>query len=151
MTEPEKRPADPLTQDPPVTRLIPLDSLDRHEVDPVLPPEPYVPEPLFNKKLMLMWALGAAAIWFVVKFITPIAVESAKTAVVESVKQVNEQNPGATVKIERNGNVISITRIPPPAATTAPAPAATATQPTPAAAPLPIPPPAPKTTDARKK
>jgi len=139
MTEPEKRPAEPLTPHPPLTGLIPLDELERRDLDPV--PAPYVPEPLFNKKLMLMWALGAAAIWFAVKFITPIAIESAKTAVVESVKAANEQHPGTTVKIERNGNVISITRVPaPPPATAAPAPPGSATQPAPA----------PKAADAAK-
>ena len=142
MNEPEKRPSEPLAPDPPLTGLVPLESLERRDLEPVAVPGPYVPEPLFNKKLMLVWALGAAAIWFLVKFITPIAIESAKTAVVESVKAANEQHPGTTVKIERNGSVISITRVPaPPAAAAAPAPPGSAAQPAPAA----------KATDASRK
>ena len=121
MTGPEKRPANALPAEPPVTGIIPLDSLDRQDIEPAAPPvTPYEPEPLFNKKLMLAWAIGAACVWFAVKFITPIAIESARTAIVESVK---EQNPGTTVTIRKNGRTITITRETPPAPTTVTAPA----------------------------
>jgi hypothetical protein len=136
MTEPDKIRAEALHTDPATTGFIPLDSLDPHTVKPIEPQaQPYVREPLFNKKVMLAWALGAAAVWLAVKMIVPIAVESARTAIVEGVQEVNKQHPGSTVTITRNGKVITITRTEPPAPPTATAaPAAPAT---PAAPPAP--------------
>jgi hypothetical protein len=111
MNEPEKRPAT-FHPDPNVTGMMPLDSLDQNAVEPVESPLPYKPEPLFNKKVMLGWALATAAVWFAVQAIVPIAIESARTAIVESVEEVSGQHPGSTVTIRRNGKVITITRDP---------------------------------------
>ena len=138
MNEADKIRAEALHADPATTGLIPLDSLDAQSVEPIEPQaRPYVQEPLFNKKLMLVWALGAAAVWFVVKFVVPIAFESAKTAVVESVKEVEANGGTLKIRIDRdkNGRIYNITRIETPAPPTATAsPAAPAT---PAAAPAP--------------
>jgi hypothetical protein len=126
MPGPEKPPADARWVNTHEAGIAPLDSLDQNRIEPVIPPAPvYTPEPLFNKKVMLAWALGAAAVWFTVKMIVPIGIESAKTAVRQAVKDA-EQNPGTTVTITRNGRVITIKRSPetPPAPTPAPAPAA---------------------------
>jgi hypothetical protein len=136
MTEPDKIRAEALHADPDTTGLVPLDSLDPRSVEPIQPQAPpYVQEPLFNKKVMLAWAFGAAAVWFAVKMIVPIAIESAKTAVVESVQEVNKQHPGSTVTITRNGKVITITRTepaaPPTATATPAAPATSAAPPAP--------------------
>ena len=118
MTNPDKIPAEALRPDPSTTGLIPLHSLDPHSVEPVEPQTPpYVPEPLFNKRLMLAWAMGAAAVWFTVKFVVPVAIDSAKTAVVESVKEIEANGGAVKLKIERdrNGNIYKITRIETPA------------------------------------
>lgn len=137
MTDPDKIRAEALRHDPAMTGMIPLDSLDPDSIEPVEPASPpYVPEPLFNKKLMLAWALGAAAIWFSVKFVVPIAVQSARTAVVKTVREV-ETNGGVRVKIERDktGKIYKITRIDGPVAPAPPtaAPAAGAAVAAPAA------------------
>jgi hypothetical protein len=107
MTGPENMPSDLNRVDTRVTGIVPVELPADHRIEPVSPAPDYKPEPVFNKKVMLAWALGAAALWFAVKVITPIAVESARNAIVESVKQ---QNPGTTVTITRKGGVISITR-----------------------------------------
>lgn len=141
MDEHDKRAPRTAPADPAVTGIVSLDSLDRQDVEPLPPsPPPYEAEPLFNKKVMLLWALGAAGVWFAVKLIFPIAVDSAKTAIIESVNQGSQQHPDATITITRNGKVITIRRAPPPgsaaAASPAPAaaPAAPTVQPTPAPA-----------------
>lgn len=88
----------------------------------------YRKEPLFNKKVMLAWAIGAAVVWFAVSFVLPIAFESAKTAIVESIKEA--EGSGSNVIIERDGQKITIR--------TQPAkPSAAGTLPTPAGAPAP--------------
>jgi hypothetical protein len=139
MTDPDKIRAEALRPDPSATGMVPLDSLDPNSIEPLEPQPPaYAPEPLFNKKLMLAWALGAAAVWFAVKFVVPIAVDSARTAVVESVREV-ETNGGVRIKIERDktGKIYNITRIEgpaTPAATAAPAAGAAVPAPTPPAA-----------------
>ena len=86
----------------------------------------YRKEPLFNKKVMLAWAIGAAIVWFAVSFVRPIAFESAKTAIVESIKEA--EGSGSNVIIERDGQKIAIRTQPakPPAAAIPPAPAGTA-------------------------
>ena len=101
------------------TGIMPFDSLDETSLEPIEPaPPPYKKEPLFNKKVMLVWAIGAAAVWFAVSVVLPIAFQSAKTAIVQSIKEAETDN-GGTVTITRNGRGISITRTPaPPAATT---------------------------------
>jgi hypothetical protein len=152
MTNPDKIPASAPLPDPSTTGLIPLDSLEPQSLEPVeQQTPPYVPEPLFNKKIMLIWAMGAAAVWFTVKFVVPIAVDSARTAIVESVKEVETNGVRIKIQRDRTGNIYNITTVenpPPPAAAKAPVPAGTpATTATPAsgAAPLPEPAKAPKT------
>ena len=75
---------------------------------------------------MLAWAIGAAIVWFAVSFVLPIAFESAKTAIVESIKEA--EGSGSNVIIERDGQKITIRTQPakPPAAAIPPAPAGTA-------------------------
>ena len=155
MTDPDKIRAEAVRPDPATTGIMPVGSLDFNSVEPVEPePPPYVPEPLFNKKLMLAWALGAAAVWVTVKFVVPIAVESAKVAVVETVKEV-EANGGVRFKIERDktGRIYKITRIEGPVtplpAAAPPAPAASV--PVPKAPPDAAPQPDPAKAPTKKK
>ena len=96
------------------TGLIPLDSIDQAGLEP-LPDAPpiYVKEPLFNKKVMAAWALGALAVWFAVSIIVPIVVESTRTAVREAVKEAATNSDGTiTIHRSRDGKVYTITREP---------------------------------------
>lgn len=107
------------------TGLIPLDSFDRAGLEP-LPDAPpsYVKEPLFNKKVMAAWALGALAVWFAVSIIVPIVFESTRTAVREAVKEAATNSDGTiTIHRSRDGKIYTITREPDPSVTvTSPAP-----------------------------
>jgi hypothetical protein len=107
------------------TGVVPLDALENAGLEPVEPPPlPYKKEPLFNKKVMLAWAIGAAAVWFAVSFVLPIAFESAKSAIVQSIKDA--EGTGSNVIIQRDGDKITITTQPsatPAAAAKPPKPA----------------------------
>ena len=94
-------------------------------------PPAYIKEPLFNKKTMLAWAIGAAVVWFAVSFVLPIAFESAKTAIVQSIKDA--EGSGSNVIIERDGQKITI-RTQPAKPPTPATPAAKPVAPAPAAA-----------------
>jgi hypothetical protein len=120
MQNPDERELDSRLQE---TRLdVPL---DYGEIEPSEPaPAPYVKEPLFNKKVMLVWAVGAALVWFAFSFVLPIAFESAKSAIVQSIKEAEKS--GSNVVIKRDGQTITITTQPSQPAGTA-APSATAT------------------------
>lgn len=143
---PDDIPQKPLDLDPSTTAMTKgIDSFEPHPMEQV--PPAYVREPLFNKKVMVVWALAAFAVWFTVKMVFPVVLESVKTAVVEGVKEA-EQKGGGKVKVSRKNGVITIT-------TDAPAPAGSATPalppavaipaaPTGAAAPAPVPAPAKK-------
>src|SRR6476659_914056 len=70
------------------TVLPPFEPLQDAHLEPIESAEtPYRKEPLFNKKVMLVWAIGAAVVWFAVSFVLPIAFESAKSAIVQSIKE----------------------------------------------------------------
>ena len=106
--------------------LPPFESFEDASLEPVDPASlAYKKEPLFNKKVMLAWAIGAALVWFAVSFVLPIAVESAKSAIVQSIKEA--EGTGSNVIIERDGRKITIRNQParPPASTTPPVPAGT--------------------------
>ena len=130
---PDNNPQKPVDLEPPVTAIVQgVDSYQPHAVEP--PPPVYVKEPLFNKKVMAVWALAAFAVWFTVKMVIPVVLQSVKTAVVESVKEAEKKSGPGTITIKRNGRVIQITTEAPPAT---PLPAGTAAPATPAAAPAP--------------
>ena len=140
---PDDIPQKPVDLEPPVTGIVQgLDSYQPHSVEP--PPPAYVKEPLFNKKVMVVWALAAFAVWFAVKMVIPVVIQSVKTAVVESVKEAEQQGV-KKVTIRRNGRVIEITTDAPPATPLPPGTAAPAT-PAPAAKVV-----APAPADAKKK
>ena len=130
MQNPEDRELEARLRDPAFTSF---DSLENASIEPIDPAPPvYKDEPLFNKTAMLAWAIGAAVVWFAVSFVLPIAFESAKTAIVESIKEA--EKTGSNVVIERDGQKITITtKRAPPATITLPAPPAT-----PAAVPDPL-------------
>ena len=87
--------------------LSPFEPLENASLEPLdSTPPAYDKEPLFNKKVMLAWAVGAAVVWFVVSFVLPIAFESAKTAIVQSIKEA--EGTGSNVVIERDGHKITI-------------------------------------------
>lgn len=119
------------------TALSSLDSLQDASLEPIDSAHAaYRKEPLFNKKVMLAWAIGAAVVWFAVSFVLPIAFESAKTAILQTIKEAEVS--GSNVIIQRDGQKITITTKPAKSAQPAnpsgpPAPSATAG--TPAAAP----------------
>ena len=95
------------------TGLVESNMLGRNPLEPIDDPAPYVKEPLFNKKVMAAWALGALALWFAVSMIVPIARDAARTSIREAVQEVETGTDG-TITIRRNGKVISITRGPNP-------------------------------------
>ena len=141
---PDDIPQKPVELEPPVTAIVQgIDSFQPHAVEP--PPPAYVKEPLFNKKVMVVWALAAFAVWFTVKMVIPVVIQSVKTAVVESVKEA-EQKGVKKVTIRRNGRVIEITTDAPAAGTPAPAPTAAPATPagTPAGTPTGTPAPSAK-------
>lgn len=100
---------------------------------PVTPePEAEKREPLFNRKVMALWAAAALAAWIIVKLIAPAVFETTKASIKEAVRQAEMESgsgstPG-TIRIERNGRVITIqtdrppATTPPPVALPAPAP-----------------------------
>lgn len=143
MNEPEKRPPETQFQDPAITGLTPLESLDQYRVQPLAPaPQPYTREPLFNKKVMAVWALGALAVWFAFTVVLPAVFDAVKTSVAQTIQEV-ETDGGVRIKIERdkNGKIFNITRVE-TVATPSPAPAppasgAPAVTPTPPADPVP--------------
>lgn len=113
--------------------LPPFESFEDASLEPMgATPLDYRKEPLFNKKVMLAWAIGAAMVWFAVSFVLPIAFESAKTAIVQSIKEAEKS--GSNIVIERDGQKITIHTQPsrteadakPAAAAQPPAPAAPA-------------------------
>ena len=139
MQDREEREADTRMRD---TGLIPADSLGQAAIEPIEEAPPaYVKEPLFNKKVMFAWALGAFAVWFAVRMIVPIVTETARTSIREAVQEVETGTDG-TITIRRNGKVISITRGPNPTVKVdrevialPPAPAATPVVPAPPVVP----------------
>ena len=111
MQNPQERAAETRVRD---TGLIPLDSFDQAGLEP-LPDAapPYVKEPLFNKKVMALWALGALAVWFAFSVVAPIVFESTREAVREAVKEAATNSEGTiTVHRSRDGKVYTITREP---------------------------------------
>src|SRR5678815_2998658 len=125
MHSPRERDAETRLHDAALPPFEPLDSARLEPLDST--PPAWKKEPLFNKKVMLAWAVGAAVVWFAVSFVLPIAFESAKIAIVQSIKEA--EGTGSTVIIERDGQKITIrTKTATPAATppAAGTPAATA-------------------------
>ena len=107
MQDPQERAAETRVRD---TGLIPLDSFDEAGLEPLRDAAPpYVQEPLFNKKVMALWALGALAVWFAFSMVLPAVVEATRTSVREAVREIETGSDG-TITIRRNGKVISITR-----------------------------------------
>ena len=67
-----------------------------HYAENMTPVETIPPqEPLFNKKVMVLWALGALAVWFAISFVVPVAKQSAKEAIIQSVKEAEKQSGGS--------------------------------------------------------
>lgn len=88
-------------------------SLERQTSEPV-PKQ----EPLFNKKVMILWALGALAVWMAVQLVLPEVKATARDAVIQRVKEA-EQTSGGRVKVRTRGGVITITTDQPRSATEA--------------------------------
>ena len=75
--------------------------------------------PLFNKRVMIVWALGAFALWFAVAVIRPVVVEAVKDAVMDNIKQPGSaasrggitvtRNPDGSVTVTRRGETIVTT------------------------------------------
>ena len=128
MHSPRERDAETRLHDAALPPFEPLENASLEPLDST--PPAWKKEPLFNKKVMLAWAVGAAVVWFAVSFVLPIAFESAKTAIVQSIKEA--EGTGSNVIIERDGQKITIRTQPakPPAPA---APAAKAVTPVPAA------------------
>jgi hypothetical protein len=113
MHDPQERAGDTRIRE---TGLIPPDSFEQSSLEslPDAPP-PYVKEPLFNKKVMAVWALGALAVWFAFSIIVPIVVESTRSSIREAVKEAATNSDGTiTIKRSRDGKVYTITREPTP-------------------------------------
>ena len=105
---PDEIPQKPVDLDRPITEITQrIDSFQQHDVEPV--PPPYVREPLFNKKVMAVWALGALAVWFAIRVVLPVAFESVKTTVVERINEEQAARGHAPVSIERTKDGFPIT------------------------------------------
>lgn len=111
MQDPQERASETRVRD---TGLIPLDSFDQAGLEPLPDPAPpYMKEPLFNKKVMALWALGALAVWFAFTVVAPIVFESTRTAVREAMKEAATNSEGTiTIHRSRDGKVYTITREP---------------------------------------
>jgi len=132
------RPQKEITRDLAVTGVMKKADLNLESIHgeydlPVSPGEAaYRKEPLFNKRVMVTWAAITLGAWIFLKLVVPVAVHSAKTAIVESVKEAESRKggpgSGRAIRIERNGNSIVITtdELKPPAVTV-PAPPAPVT------------------------
>ncbi|HEX2723740.1 MAG TPA: hypothetical protein VHM24_12555 [Gemmatimonadaceae bacterium] len=122
----------PLTGVTPAMRQ--LESMNANPVDlpptfePIVDPEPYVTERVFSRKVLVGWAAATLLVWFMISFVGPIVVESAKEAIISSMQEAATN-----------------TAAPPPALPATPAPVAAPA--VPSAEPLP---PAEKV-DAKKK
>jgi hypothetical protein len=153
---PDEIPQKPVDLDPPITEITQrIDSFQQHDVEPI--PPPYVREPLFNKKVMAVWALGALAVWFAFRVVLPVAFESAKSAIVENINQAEASRGRGPIRIERTKNGITITTDEPAHPPAAGAPPATPVIPPikiqigPQAAPAPAAQAAPAASKASKK
>lgn len=114
----------PVDLDLPITEITQrIDSFEQHDVEPV--PPPYVREPLFNKKVMAAWALGALAVWLAFTVVLPAAFESVKTTVVERINEKQAARGRAPIRVTRTKNGITITTDEPAHPPAAGAPAAT--------------------------
>lgn len=97
----------PVDRDPPITEITQrIDSFEHHDVEPV--PPPYVREPLFNKKVMAAWALGALVVWFAFSVVLPAAFESVKTTVVDRINEKQAARGRAPIRVERTKDGITI-------------------------------------------
>ena len=134
----------------------PVNLPERQSIDPMLEsgldpyplepsPPPAAQEPLFNKKVMLLWAMAALIFGVGGTVLLRTVKATAREAIIQAVKE-GEQKSGGRVKVQRNRGVITITTETPPAGTAAqPAPAPTGSaQPKEAPAPAPVPAPARK-------
>ena len=69
-----------------------LDSLNAglgaYAIDPVgaAPPQEYKKERLFSRKVLFGWAGATLVIWFLVRVIAPVVVESVQSAIVSSIE-----------------------------------------------------------------
>jgi len=114
----------PVDVDRPITEITQrIDSYEQHDVEPV--PPPYVREPLFNKKVMAAWALGALVVWFAFSVVLPAAFESVKTTVVERINEKQAARGHAPIRIERTKDGFTIITDEPAKPPAAGAPAAT--------------------------
>jgi hypothetical protein len=121
---PDEIPQKPVDVDPPITEIAQrIDSFQQRDVEPV--PPPYVREPLFNKKVMAVWALGALAVWFAFKVVLPVAFESVKSTVVERINEEQAARGRGPIRVDRTKDGITITTDDPARPPAAGAPAAT--------------------------
>jgi hypothetical protein len=108
MQNPEEREREARLHDTVLSSFDPLENASLEPIDSAQ--AAYKKEPLFNKKVMLVWAIGAAVVWFAVSFVLPIAFESAKSAIVQSIKEA--EGTGSNIIIQRDGQQITITTKP---------------------------------------
>jgi hypothetical protein len=138
----------------PYQRETELDRSSRIDLD--IPQPPMVPEteaeraarqPLFNKGRMIFWAMITLVAWLSITKVLPIAFESAKSAIKESLAEASKPgvNPeirtiilpnGKKITITKNGHGVTISETSPGEAA-APAPATVTLPPKPAAPPEP--------------
>lgn len=91
---------------------------DMHQLEDLenrLPQEPddaepaAAKEPLFSKKVMILWAAGALAVWMFFNFIGPIIRDSIRASVVESLEEPGSNTAAKQVIRTRNGTTITLT------------------------------------------
>jgi hypothetical protein len=93
------------------------DREDRYYLD--LPDERQIPEtaaeraakePLFNKKVMFVWAAAALAVWFSFSVVIPAAFNAVKLSLREAVTSAETAPDGSKIIRLKNGKTITITK-----------------------------------------
>jgi hypothetical protein len=134
----------------------PPPAYDAYDLPLAPDPPSYKPEPLFSKKVMILWASLALGLWIVAKLVIPAVFvdvrDSLKATIDASEAQSRNGNGPQKITITRNGKVITIktgrdgtsitkTEVAPEAGAAA-APKASTAQPATPVPPSPAPPPA---------
>ena len=73
--------------------------LDPHAIDPIAsaPPPEFKKERVFSRKVLFGWAGATLVIWFLVRVIAPIVVESVQSAIVSSIEDEHWGSAAAAV------------------------------------------------------
>jgi hypothetical protein len=96
--------------------------LESHALDPVetVPPQKYKKERLFSRKVLFGWAAATLVLWFSIRVIAPIVVESVESAIVSSIEADDARSGAAAVPAPPVPPVPAVAPVPPPDPANAP-------------------------------